>query len=64
MRPFLALIFLSLACLTGCESDLPPNPGSTDGVNMLQRGMTGQGTLTQPDTSNDPVIRGNPATGN
>ncbi len=41
--------------LAGCESDLPPQPSGVP--NKIQRGMTGQGTLYQPDRSGDPIIR-------
>lgn len=51
MLPLLAGLLL----LTGCENDVPPAP--TAGPNKLERGITGQGTLYQPDRTNDPVIR-------
>ncbi len=56
MRAILASIFLVAACLafTGCESDMPP---SQNGVNKLERGISGQGSLTQPDKSDDPIIK-------
>jgi hypothetical protein len=41
--------------LAGCETDMPPQRSEVPG--KLQRGMTGQGTLYQPDRSADPVIR-------
>jgi hypothetical protein len=56
MRIFFAFIVLtgvSLA-LVGCESDMPP---SQDHVNKLERGISGQGTLSQPDHSDDPIIK-------
>ena len=40
--------------LAGCESDVPP---AEDAANKLERGLTGRGTLVQPDRSNDPIIR-------
>ncbi len=43
------------AIFSGCESDLPRTPGEPTA--KLQRGITGQGTLYQPDQSGDPVIR-------
>lgn len=52
LTPLGALAFLMLA---GCESDLPPEPARVP--NKIQRGMTGQGTLYQPDRSSDPIIR-------
>ena len=41
--------------LVSFENDLPPEPST--GPGKIQRGMTGQGTLYQPDRSSDPVIR-------
>ena len=46
---------LAVLMLAGCESDLPPEPSGVP--NKIQRGMTGQGTLYQPDRSSDPIIR-------
>ena len=43
--------------LTGCESDLPPSDSSDTGAEKLRRGVTGQGTIVQPDRSDDPLIR-------
>ena len=40
--------------LTGCESDMPPEPSAVS--NKLERGITGQGTLYQPDRGNDPYV--------
>ena len=56
MKTFLSSILCAAAglALTGCESDMPPNPNPT---NPIQRGLRGEGQLTQPDHSNDPVIR-------
>ena len=62
MRAILASILLigaSLA-LVGCESDMPP---SQNHVNPLERGISGQGTLTQPDKSDDPIIKENTRAG-
>lgn len=68
MRAILASIFLTgaLFALTGCESDMPPTQtnGVTNGVNKLERGISGQGTLTQPDRSDDPIIKEDTRTGN
>lgn len=63
MKVFLALIALAGACigLTGCESDLPPSPHSQ---NPLERGISGHGTLSEPDKSDDPVINEQTRTGN
>ena len=59
------LIFLSaiamLFALQGCESELPPD-NSGNGINpakvpdRMERGLTGQGTLYQPDRSSDPLL--------
>ncbi len=43
------------ALLPACESDLPPQPSQVPG--KLERGITGQGTLYQPDRTADPMIR-------
>jgi hypothetical protein len=57
MQRFLVLFALAalVALLQGCESDLPPQPSQVPG--KLERGITGQGTLYQPDRSNDPIIK-------
>ena len=57
MKGFPALLCIALlACgLTSCESDLPPEP--SDAANKLERGITGQGTLYQPDRADDPYVR-------
>ena len=63
MKAILASILLAGAAfaVAGCEADLPPNkrPGAA-----LERGFTGQGTLSQPDNSEDPVIRESSRVGN
>ena len=61
MRALLALIILAVAI--GCESDVPPAPNGGGG-NPFERGMSGQGTLTQPDKSDDPLIKGSTPNGN
>jgi hypothetical protein len=63
MRAILASIFLTGACLAlaGCESELPPTQSNS--VNRLERGISGQGTLTQPDKSDDPIIKENTRAG-
>ena len=49
------LCALLIPCgLTSCESDLPPEPSEVS--NKLERGITGQGTLYQPDRGNDPYV--------
>ena len=60
MKAILASIFLAGVCLTGCETDLPP---TQDGVNKFERGISGKGTLTQPDKSDDPIIKENTRAG-
>ena len=56
MKAILASMLLAGAAfaLAGCEAGLPPNqrPGAA-----LERGFRGQGTITQPDNSEDPLIR-------
>jgi len=62
MKAFLTPIFLASCCLAfvGCESDMPPSP---DGVNKLERGISGKGTLSEPDNSDDPVNKETTRTG-
>ena len=50
-----------IVALTACESDVPP---AEDATNKLERGLTGQGTLVEPDRSNDPIIREQSRVGN
>ena len=59
MKAIAASLFLAAAglLLTGCESDVPPSASDTTGAEKLKRGATGQGSLTQPDRSEDPLIR-------
>jgi hypothetical protein len=56
MKAILASIFFAGSCLAfvGCESDVPPTPGSP---NTLERGISGKGTLTEPDKSDDPTAK-------
>ncbi len=56
MKAILASIVAgsALCGLIGCESDVPP---AQEAGNKLERGLTGQGTIYQPDRSNDPIIR-------
>lgn len=58
---FLSAAFASVV-LVGCETDVPPDPASDPGE-KLRRGVTGQGTLYQPDRSGDPLIRENTRVG-
>ena len=53
-----AVVLLSF---TACESDVPP---TQEAAQKLERGLTGQGTLVQPDRSNDPIIREQSRVGN
>ena len=64
MRAIFALLILIAAGLTGCESDVPPAPNGSTGVNTFERGISGQGTLTQPDKSSDPIIKETTRVGN
>ena len=59
MKVIFASILLALAglSLSGCESDVPPDPAAK------QHGLTGHGSLVQPDKSEDPVIRENTRVG-
>lgn len=63
MKAIFASVLLLIASLglVGCESDVPP---ARDATNKLQRGISGQGTVYQPDRSNDPVIREQSRVGN
>jgi hypothetical protein len=63
MRVLLALIFFVALGLAGCESDVPPAQNSR-GTNPFERGVSGQGTLTQPDKTDDPLIKGGTPSGN
>ncbi len=56
MKATFSLIVLVGACvaLSACESDVPP---AREATRKLERGITGGGTVYQPDRSNDPVIR-------
>jgi hypothetical protein len=47
--------------LAGCESDVAPG---SEVPGKLQRGIRGEGTLYQPDRSNDPEIREESRVGN
>lgn len=50
---FILLVAGSLV-VTGCESDMPPEPAQD---NPLQRGIRGEGTIQPRDFSDDPYIR-------
>ncbi len=63
MKAFLASVLFSGACLAlvGCETELPPDRAA---AHKIERGITGQGTVYQPDKSNDPIIREQSRVGN
>jgi len=58
MKAFLVLLSATAAgvLFSACESDVAPDPANDPGQ-KLQRGVTGQGTLYQPDRTGDPLIR-------
>jgi hypothetical protein len=55
MKAF-ALLLLAAAsfALSGCETDMPPDAHRE---NPIQRGIRGDGTVTERDFSNDPYVR-------
>lgn len=56
----IALMILLIAGafgVTGCESDMPPEPRRD---NPLQRGLRGEGTLKPRDYSDDPFVNAEP----
>ena len=59
MKSIFAVLLLVIATLvlSGCESDVPPSGADEAAGEKLKRGVTGQGTIVQPDRSEDPVIR-------
>ena len=59
MKAIVLSLFVAAAgvLVSGCESDVPPGAADTTGADKLKRGVTGQGTLVQPDRSEDPLIR-------
>jgi hypothetical protein len=59
MKAIVATLFLATASifLAGCESDIPPSATDASGAEKFRRGVTGQGSLVQPDRSDDPLIR-------
>ena len=62
MKAFLALFCtVSALALSGCESDIAPG---SEVPEKFERGIRGQGTLYQPDRSNDPEIREQSRVGN
>jgi hypothetical protein len=63
MKAILALVLSATLCLAlnGCQSDLPPAKQASQ---KLKAGITGQGSVYQPDRSNDPIIREQSRVGN
>ena len=61
------LVSLALAgaglVFSGCETDVPPDTTRPNPGEKFQRGVTGHGTLSEPDRSSDPVIRENTRVG-
>jgi hypothetical protein len=55
----IALILLIAGAfgVTGCESDMPPEPNRE---NPIQRGLRGEGTLKPRDYSDDPFVHAEP----
>jgi hypothetical protein len=58
MKVIFASILLAGASLVlaGCETDMPPDPSAP---NKFERGISGKGSLTEPDRSEDPIIKEN-----
>ncbi|MCE9610745.1 MAG: hypothetical protein K8R23_11175 [Chthoniobacter sp.] len=65
MKAILASIVLTGAGLlfSGCETDVPPDRNRPNAAEKFQRGVLGEGQLTQPDRSGDPLIRENTRVG-
>ena len=54
----MSLALAVCAVLSGCETDVPPDPAvPNDPGERLQRGITGQGTIVQPSRADDPFVR-------
>ena len=66
MKVIVAYILLAAAglILTGCESDVPPSASDNTAPAKLKRGVRGEGSLVQPDRSEDPLIREQTRVGN
>jgi hypothetical protein len=56
MKTFVLTLVLTAALLSGCESDMPPEPNRE---NPIQRGIRGDGTVSPRDYSDDPFVREN-----
>jgi hypothetical protein len=56
MKAFALLLLATATALfaAGCETDMPPD---TNRENPIQRGIRGEGTVTERDFSDDPYIR-------
>ena len=65
MKAILASLALAGAGLafSGCETDVPPDTSRLTPGEKLGRGVSGHGSLSQPDRSEDPVIRENTRVG-
>lgn len=50
--------------LSGCESDVRPDSNRLNPAEKFGRGVRGGGSLSQPDRSEDPLIRENTRVGN
>jgi hypothetical protein len=63
MKAFFLLILLASFGLAfaGCESDLPPDPNAQ---NKFERGISGHGTITNPNTQPDTISPDNSNGGN
>jgi hypothetical protein len=58
MKAFALILLIAGAFgVTGCESDMPPEPRPD---NPIQRGLRGEGTLKPRDYSDDPYVRSQP----
>jgi hypothetical protein len=58
MKAFALILLIAGAFgVTGCESDMPPEPRHD---NPIQRGLRGEGTLKPRDYSDDPYVRAQP----
>jgi hypothetical protein len=58
MKAFALILLIAGAFgVTGCESDMPPEPNRD---NPIQRGLRGEGTLKPRDYSDDPFVRAKP----
>ncbi|MDQ3623395.1 MAG: hypothetical protein M3463_13040 [Verrucomicrobiota bacterium] len=62
MKPVVVTLLLAGTSLLviGCESDLPPEPTAPTAAKKLERGIRGQGTLTEANRSEGPFDRSDP----